>query len=224
MKEKFDPDPIFVHPGDTDKVFDFKTEEDLKLWMVSSDQDHNEGFSEGSLTISPTGHGLFSGNIDTRIPKDGTVTAAGYSNMTLIQPRRSFKREISFDWIPYSHLAMRIRGDGRRYLLTLKTAGTFDVSWFDMYIYVLYTRGGPYWQDVKIPFSKFLLNAKGRMQDKQHSIPLSRIKTLGLTAHWQCEWPFSSGIGLYWSTIKVPFIKRNSPMRCTRIPHSLIDL
>lgn len=76
---------------------------------------------------------------------------------------------------------MRVRGDGRPYLINLHTEGYFDVLWFDIYHYILYTRGGPHWQTTRIPFSKFFLSSKGRIQDKQYPIPLSRISALGFS-------------------------------------------
>lgn len=53
--------------GDMDKIWILDNEAALENWVVTSDSDHGEGFSSGSLTISPTGHGLFSGHISTRV-------------------------------------------------------------------------------------------------------------------------------------------------------------
>lgn len=50
-----------------DKVWILKDEEHLKNWIATSDKDHGEGYSSCSLTLSPAGHGLFSGQISTQV-------------------------------------------------------------------------------------------------------------------------------------------------------------
>lgn len=52
----------------------------------------------------------------------------------------------------YNMLVMRVRGDGRSYMLNIATKGSYDILWNDMYHYVLYTRGGPYWQVSRVIF------------------------------------------------------------------------
>lgn len=64
--------------------------------------------------------------------------------------QKSFQRESYFDWNLYNTLTLRVRGDGRPYLLILKSDGIFDVTWNDCYHYILYTRGGPHWQLTKV--------------------------------------------------------------------------
>lgn len=69
---------------------------------------------------------------------------------TLFNFQRSFKRDSYHNWTAYNMLVLKVRGDGRSYLLNLSTKGYFDVTWHDAYHYVLYTRGGPYWQITKV--------------------------------------------------------------------------
>ncbi|EFN86781.1 Probable complex I intermediate-associated protein 30, mitochondrial [Harpegnathos saltator] len=57
----------------------------------------------------------------------------------------------------------------------------YDLTWNDMYQYVLFTRDGPYWQYTRIPFSKFVFASKGRIQDKQNPIKLDEIRNFGIT-------------------------------------------
>lgn len=65
--------------------------------------------------------------------------------------------------------------------------------WNDIYHYVLYTRGGPHWQVSKIPFSKFFLGSKGRVQDRQYPLPLDRVTNVGfsVSARGGHEGPFN---------------------------------
>lgn len=131
--------------------------------------------------MSSIGTGVFSGVLSNRLPKDGRLAYAGYCNITTIPKYKSFNREAAYDWSPYTHLVLRIRGDGRCYSLNLSTSYIFDLTWNDMYQYVFHTRGGPYWQYVKMPFSKFVFVSRGRIQDNQYSIMLNDVKNLGIT-------------------------------------------
>lgn len=181
-KEKLESDPLVVfRPGETDVVFNFETEKDLDRWVITTDKDHNEGFTEANFELSPSGFGLFHGSLESRVPKDGRIKRSGYANMRSARIRKSFKREAFYDWEQYNTLVMRVRGDGRSYLINLACEGSFDILWNDIYHYVLYTRGGPHWQYVRIPFSKFFLASKGRVQDHQGPVPLNRICSLGFS-------------------------------------------
>lgn len=86
-------------------------------------------------------------------------------------------------------------------MLNVGTEGAYDLWWNDVYHYVLYTRGGPHWQTTRvnrndsvmippalltvsifqIPFSKFFLASKGRIQDRQGAIPLNKVSNFGVT-------------------------------------------
>nr|CAG4651965.1 EOG090X091L [Triops cancriformis] len=189
--EKFSFDPVLiVPPGEVDIVWKLDRNADFNQWVATSDKDHNQGHSECSFTLSPSGKGLFAGNLCTDLPQDGKIKKAGYCNVRSVQPRKSFKRETCLDWGIYTHLVMRVRGDGRTYMLNLGTAGYYDMTWNDMFNYVLYTRGGPYWQVTRIPFSKFFMSSKGRIQDIQQPVPLSRISSFGISAGDKINGPF----------------------------------
>lgn len=182
MKEKLECDPILVYrPGETDVVFNFKNESALDTWVVTTDADHREGKSSAKLELSSAGAGLFHGNVNSEHIKDGIVKRTGYANIRTKRVRRSFKRESTYDWTQYNTLVMKVRGDGRSYLINLHTEGYFDLQWNDVYHYVLFTRGGPHWQLVKIPFSKFFLSSKGRIQDRQGPIRLDRVTHFGFS-------------------------------------------
>lgn len=201
VKEKFETDPILVfRPGETDIAWQFSgslrdirflpdqsTERsvldkaDFDKWVVTADSDHNQGTSTAVFERSAAGYGLFTGSLSVDMPIDGRIKKAGYCNIRSQRARKSFKRETYLDWSVYNTLVLKVRGDGRPYLINITCEGYFDITWNDVYHYVLHTRGGPHWQIMKIPFSKFFLASKGRIQDKQFPIPLNKVTNFGLS-------------------------------------------
>ncbi|XP_055324350.1 complex I intermediate-associated protein 30, mitochondrial-like [Sitodiplosis mosellana] len=183
IKDTLRADPLMIcPPGEIDTVFEFGKQEDIDKFVVTSDSDHNEGYSHCSLKINQSGYGSFSGILDSTVPKQGKISRAGYCNITSLRVKKSFQRDSYYDWSPYNTLVLRIRGDGRPYSLNLHSDGIFDVTWHDTYSYILYTRGGPHWQLTKIPFSKFYLVAKGCIQDKHCYMSNIRVSRIGITA------------------------------------------
>lgn len=77
----------FFVKGVVDKQYQFRNELDLKKWIVTSDKDNEEGQSECQLTISPSGKGVFSGNLCLEVPKDGRVQRTGYCNIRSIRAK-----------------------------------------------------------------------------------------------------------------------------------------
>ena len=77
----------------------------------------------------------------------------------------------------------------------------------DIFQAFIYTRGGPLWQKVQIPFSDFLLTHAGYVQNEQSHMDIARIEHVGIlyvnagarfnvwlpAAHphppWHCGWP-----------------------------------
>lgn len=90
VREKWESDPVMVfRKRETDVVFTFKTPESLDKWMVGSDSDHGEGRSTASLTLSPSGHGLFSGHVNSELYRDGKVRRTGYASLRTLRARVS---------------------------------------------------------------------------------------------------------------------------------------
>lgn len=160
-------------------------------WVVTADSDFDEGKSSAKFEMTEGKKALFHGNICHEVPKDGIIKNAGYVNIRSPRNMKFFKSNWKYDWSPFSHLIFRVRGDGRPYQILLNTPGYFDIEWHDMYQFPLYTRGGPYWQTVKVPFSKFFFTFKGRISNHQERIPLHCIDYLGITLSDGVDGPFA---------------------------------
>lgn len=95
VKEKFECDPVIIfRPGETDIIWKFGNKESLEKWKVTSDSDHNEGYSNCSLTLNEQGKGLFSGYLSRKVPIDGRVKRSGYCNITTLRARVNYKTVI----------------------------------------------------------------------------------------------------------------------------------
>jgi len=181
-----------VKRGDRRKEWGFQSELDLDQWILTKDSDWGEGYSSAELKMNSAGSAaMLTGDLSTRVPADGRIDEAGYVNIASVNQRRSFGRLKVLDhWNNYTHLTMNVRGDGRKYMLNLKVKREFDVTWDDRWHYPLFTRGGPYWQYVKIPFSKFYFGHKGRIQDKQNRVPLIIMQGVSITLNDRINGPF----------------------------------
>lgn len=181
-----------VQPGQRRKEWGFQSELDMAEWIVTKDADWGEGYSSAEFHLNNAGTGgVFSGNLSTRVPQDGRTMTSGYANIASMTRRKSFARmKIMEHWQNYTHLTMNVRGDGRKYMINLKVKRDYDMIWDDRWHYPLFTRGGPYWQYVKIPFSKFYLGHKGYIQDKQEPVPLFFMKSISITLKDKITGPF----------------------------------
>jgi hypothetical protein len=103
------------------------------------------GRSQGELSLSEGGHGVFK----------GFVSLENNGGFTMI--RHSFS---PIDVSGYSSLEIRLKGDGKTYQIRLKSSP----SQYCNYACSLETTGE--WQTVRLPFDQFLPQFRGRKLDK----------------------------------------------------------
>uniref|UniRef100_A0A914E701 Guanylate cyclase n=1 Tax=Acrobeloides nanus TaxID=290746 RepID=A0A914E701_9BILA len=160
--------------------FDFKTENSISQWRIGCDSFENQGYSKCELFRTDRNTAMFRGCLSNEIFKDGKVPRAGWATMKS-NVNRSFDRHKVFkNWIPFSHLLIKCRGDGRSYKVMLYCPNYVAETWGDSYSFPLHTHGGPYWQYEKIPFSKFFFTVGGRIQDRQTPVFKEHIKAISI--------------------------------------------
>ncbi|XP_073464965.1 complex I intermediate-associated protein 30, mitochondrial isoform X3 [Aquarana catesbeiana] len=171
----------------TTVVWDFRSSEDLQKWIVSSDMEIG-GKSQAFLKLGRNNQtALFYGVLNSEVPRDGETTSSGYCTLRSRPPKGAFGRKWNHDWSNFNTLHLRIRGDGRPWMVNIQSETYFSLQWDDLYHYFLYTRGGPYWQDVK----EFLLWTCGTLC-LPHRTADSFVKVLH-EQPWQSPgWPVSS--------------------------------
>ncbi|KFM06347.1 hypothetical protein AS27_02309 [Aptenodytes forsteri] len=172
-------------------LWEFRSQEDLNKWVISSDVEIG-GKSEVYLKLGRNNQAaLLYGTLNTEVPRDGETKYSGYCSMRAKPPVGSFARKKYYDWSNFNSLYLRVRGDGRPWMVNIYTDPYFSHQKDDLYNYFMFTRGGPYWEEIKIPFSKFFLSSRGRVQDDQHPIWLDKANsTLGFTIGDKVDGPF----------------------------------
>ncbi|XP_043255662.1 complex I intermediate-associated protein 30, mitochondrial isoform X2 [Colletes gigas] len=192
IRDKYRMRSIIISPSAENIVWKFDgTLKSRNEWVLTCDSDYDNGYSTAKLELSSRGTGIFHGVLSTELPKDGRTMIAGFCNVTTVRKLKSFKRKIKLDWAKYNSLVLKVRGDGRCYMLNILQKGPIDLFWYKAHHYVLYTRGGPYWQYVKIPFSKFAMGGRGVLQDVQSSLARSDVTNFGITICDKKNGPFS---------------------------------
>ncbi|NWS69885.1 CIA30 protein, partial [Crotophaga sulcirostris] len=171
-------------------LWEFRSQEDLNKWVISSDVEIG-GKSEVYLKLGRNNQAaMLYGTLNTEVPRDGETKYSGYCSMRAKPPVGSFARKKYYDWSNFNSLYLRVRGDGRPWMVNIYTDPYFSHQKDDLYNYFMFTRGGPYWEEIKIPFSKFFLSSRGRVQDNQHPIWLDKVSTLGFTIGDKVDGPF----------------------------------
>ena len=145
------------------------------------------------MILTQNNTALFSGELSLEMHNLEKPRAqyTGYVNITSIKQYYSFNREFQFNFHDWTHFLFKIKGDGRAYSIILYTPGFFSINNKTFYTYPLFTRGGPYWQYAKIPFSKFAMASQGRFSDKQERFTDFSVTNIGITLMDNTEGPFS---------------------------------
>ncbi|KAM6202762.1 complex I intermediate-associated protein 30, mitochondrial isoform 2-T2 [Rhynchocyon petersi] len=171
-------------------VWQFRGKEDLDKWIVTSDKAIG-GRSEVFLKMGKNNQSaLLYGNLSSEAPQDGESGRSGYCSMISRVPKGPFERKKSYDWSQFNTLYLRVRGDGRPWMVNIREDTDLIQKKNQMYSYFMFTRGGPYWQEVKIPFSKFFFSNQGRIRDAQFQLLLDKISSIGFTLADKVDGPF----------------------------------
>jgi NADH dehydrogenase [ubiquinone] 1 alpha subcomplex assembly factor 1 len=110
----------------------------MPLWL---------GYSEAKLEITPEGIGKFSGNLSLELPADAEIQQSGYAAIrSKVKPSSMFGTPC-FDTTLFRYLALRVRGDHRRYFVNIQTDGVIQT---DLYQHRLFLRTPGEWQTVMV--------------------------------------------------------------------------
>ena len=150
-------------------VINFDKSDDLNDWIVINDVVMG-GVSDSSFQFTKSGTGLFSGTVS--LENNGGFASA---NMNPSQ----------FDLSDSDGIRFRIKGDGKKYKISLKNDGSFNGF---SYRVEFNTKDGE-WLTIDAPFSSFIPMLMGQKTSAQ-PIDRANIKTFGFLISDKQEGPF----------------------------------
>lgn len=162
---------VDADPSDALRLYDFSTEVDVEAWYAINDGVMG-GLSTGSMSRTGSGAVVFEGRVS--LDNNG-----GFASV------RSRPREK--DLSAYDGIRVRVRGDGNRYKINLKTDASFDGL---LYRVAFDTEAGR-WQTVDIPFGEFEPTYRGRVIDGAPALDLTKVTSLGLMISDKQAGPFA---------------------------------
>ena len=141
-------------------IFDFTNPADYEQWQVINDGVMG-GISQSTMSRGGKETALFL----------GTVSLENYGGFCSASTRPVKSHDLS----SYKGIAMRLKGDGKKYKATLKTDASFTGF---VYQYAFSTRPGE-WITVQAPFQEFVATFRGMPQQSAGKLDSSSIKSFG---------------------------------------------
>ena len=170
-------DPLLSAKGDTTMgrekeliIFDFSKASDLNQWRTINDTVMG-GISESQLQLTKEGYALFTGN----------VSLENYGGFASLQSQTS-----KYDFTGYEGIAIRLKGDGKRYKFSLKTNAYLDTTRYE----AAFNTDKGTWTTVSIPFSTLVPTFRGTLLNNEPSLDTSKVKSFGLLIANKQEGPF----------------------------------
>lgn len=211
---------MILYHGDFEYVHKFNSLADIQKWQVSTDAGYKIGKTRAEFVLTAQNTGLFRGDLsdDFDQPERMQAMYTGYANIRSFTQYKAFRRvKRSEEHDDYNCFVMRLRGDGRTYAFNLSVPQFYNQTHTYLYSTPIYTHGGPYWQTIKVPYSKFFSVTHGRLSDGQERFHSSDVRNYGFSCIDGHRGPFSLELD-YIGVLKDNEVKENFAYELYRIP------
>jgi NADH dehydrogenase [ubiquinone] 1 alpha subcomplex assembly factor 1 len=149
-------------------------------------------------TANEPSYARFHGSISTMLPENRpTVIATGYAGFRSADRRFNIFGLGLWDVERYRYLAMRVKSDGRKYMVNIQTD---SIEPTDLHQHRLYVAKPGEWQTVMIDFQEFVRTNNGALADPQSDIMTAKVNSIGLSLTDRVEGPFQLCIERIWAS------------------------
>ncbi|KAJ4524992.1 hypothetical protein HRR83_000640 [Exophiala dermatitidis] len=196
-------------------IFDFADPETISTLKTMTDRSVG-GFSTAELTQMPAdtsshpptpAHVLFRGNISTKLPANRPdVQRTGYAAWRNKDRGRTLFGELFWNVDSYMYLALRVKSDGRKYVVNIQTDSIVESDLHQHRLYTKYHKGaeGPgdpgQWETVWIRLHEFVRTNHGVVTEPQSEMLRQKVKSVGIGLLDRKPGPFELGIAAVWAT------------------------
>ena len=162
------------------------------------------GFSSATLSQMPKtardpAHVRFFGSISTDLPRNNSQVQrtgfAGWRNKD--RPATIFGRSL-WDLDPYTHLALRVKSDGRKYFVNVQTE---SIVYEDLHQHRLHTRTPGEWETVFIDINDFVRTNHGEVVEPQAEMMRQKVRTIGMSLTDRVPGQFDLSISRIWASV-----------------------
>ncbi|KAK9832142.1 hypothetical protein WJX74_000518 [Apatococcus lobatus] len=188
-----------LQPPSEQLLYRFASAPDLDRWRVFTDSEWG-GSSTATLAHATADTAVLSGQISRELQDPeakGRLIRSGLCGLVCKEPPDAE------DLDAFDQLVVRIKSDGRKYIVNVR-----EDNWVvgdqshDIWQSFLFGRPGE-WQEVVLPFSRFLLTWKGKLVETKSRMSPQRITSIGIALAGgdalQPQGPFS--LGLDWGAL-----------------------
>lgn len=168
-------------------------------WVPSSPS--QAALSSSSLTTTPPtgGYLRFRGSISTRLPSGRPdIQRTGYAAWRTADRQATVFGRSLWDVDSYAYLALRVRSDGRSYLVNVQTDSM--VAPTDLHQHRLFARRPSQWETVVVPWSDFVRTNHGFVVEPQTELLRQKVRSVGLGLTDRVQGPFELCVARLWAT------------------------
>ncbi|KAI3327277.1 complex I intermediate-associated protein 30 [Xylariaceae sp. AK1471] len=190
-------------------LHDFHNPDSIESCKTLSDKDIG-GYSHVSLDWAPNsnsasdqalqgpGYARFHGNISTELPSNKPdIQRSGYAAWRTLDRKPTIFGKALYNIDMYTYLALRIRSDGRSYLVNVQTESVVPT---DLHQHRLFAKRPGEWETVIIKWNDFVRTNHGFVVEPQTEMLRQKVRTLGIGLTDRVPGPFNLCIERIWAT------------------------
>ncbi|TLD33094.1 hypothetical protein PspLS_01437 [Pyricularia sp. CBS 133598] len=168
------------------------------LDWVGPDKSSSQIQDAKSSDSEPTAYARFHGSISTQLPSTRPdIQRSGFAGWRTLDKGRTIFGKSLWNIDQYTYLAMRIKSDGRSYLINLQTESLIPT---DLHQHRLFAKRPGQWETILVKWNDFVRTNHGFVVEPQAEILRQKVRSVGVGLTDRVPGPFELCIERIWAT------------------------